>query len=225
MMQRFDGKRVVVTDADEFMGPAVSKMLREEGAQVLADTRDLTQPDAAHALIEQAGRVDVLIANLAGNYTMAPAHEATESDLSYMLARFVFPLQRLFRAVLPQMIERRQGKIVVVGSALGLRGTVLRANYCAARAAQLGLVRAAGLEAIQHNVHINATAQAFVENPTYYPPEYKSTDDFVERMKMLPAGRLSTGADAASLVLYLASGQSDFFVGQVVPYSGGFVPT
>lgn len=223
MKDRFTGARVLVTDAAEFMGPAVSEMMREEGASVIADTRDLTKEGAVEALVEEAGRVDVLIANLAAPYTLASAEVATESDLAHMLDRLMFPLQRLVRAVLPQMIERRGGKIVVVGSALALRGAALRANYAAARGAQLAYVKTVGLEAIKHNVHVNATAQAYVENPTYYPLSYQSTEDFKERMKQLPIGRLSTGPEAASLVLYLASQDSNFIVGQVFPYAGGFV--
>lgn len=223
MKDRFTGRRVLVTDAAEFMGPAVSEMMREEGAEVFADTSDLTKVGAVEALVKEVGRIDVLIANLAAPYTIASAHESTEPDLAHMLDRLMFPLQRLVRAVLPQMIERRAGKIVVVGSALALRGAVMRANYAAARGAQLAYVKTVGLEAIAHNVHVNATAQAYVENPTYYPPAYQATDDFKERMKQLPIGRLSTGREAASLVLYLASEDSNFIVGQVFPYAGGFV--
>jgi 2-keto-3-deoxy-L-fuconate dehydrogenase len=85
--------------------------------------------------------------------------------------RLVLPLHRLIRTVLPQMIERRKGKIV--GSALALRGTPMRANYAAARGAQLAYVKTVSLEAIRHNVHVNAAALAFVENPTYYSAEYR----------------------------------------------------
>lgn len=60
MAGRLEGRRVVVTDADEFMGPDIVALFREEGAEVIADTRDLTAPSAAADLIGEAGRVDVL---------------------------------------------------------------------------------------------------------------------------------------------------------------------
>jgi 2-keto-3-deoxy-L-fuconate dehydrogenase len=223
MTERFQNKRVLLTDAAAFMGPAVSELMREEGAHVLADRRDLTKPNGVESLVLEAGHVDVLIANLAAPYTMAYAHEATESDFNDMFERLVLPLHRLVRTVLPQMIERRQGKIVVVGSALALRGTPMRANYAAARGAQLAYVKTVALEAIRHNVHVNAAALAFVENPTYYSADYRNTEDFERRMRDVPIGRLATGREAASLVLYLASPESDFIVGQVIPYSGGFI--
>ena len=60
----FAGKRVVVTQAGDFMGPAITHAFAEEGATVIADERDLKDAKAAGALIAEAGRVDVLIANL-----------------------------------------------------------------------------------------------------------------------------------------------------------------
>jgi hypothetical protein len=128
MTKRFQNKRVLLTDAAGFMGPAVSELMREEGAHVLADRRDLTVPNGVESLVLEAGHIDILIANLAASYTMAYAHEATESDFNDMFERLALPLHRLVRTVLPQMIERRKGKIVVVGSALALRGTPMLAR-------------------------------------------------------------------------------------------------
>lgn len=64
MSGRLAGKRVVVTEADRFMGPALTKGLAEAGADVVADTRDQRHREAAKATIAEAGRVDALIANL-----------------------------------------------------------------------------------------------------------------------------------------------------------------
>ena len=66
MARRLEGKRVVITQASTFMGPAIAEVFSEEGADVIADDRDLTRPTAAQHLINDAGKVDVLIANLAG---------------------------------------------------------------------------------------------------------------------------------------------------------------
>jgi 2-keto-3-deoxy-L-fuconate dehydrogenase len=68
MLNRLAGRRVVVTDCNEFMGPDVAALFVEEGAEVFADARDLTQPNAAGDFIQEAGHVDVRIANLAFSY-------------------------------------------------------------------------------------------------------------------------------------------------------------
>ncbi|RUP22539.1 MAG: SDR family oxidoreductase [Methylobacterium sp.] len=223
MMQRLSGRRVVVTDCDELIGPEIAVVFREAGAEVLVDRRDLTAPQAAAELIAQAGHVDVLVANLAAPALGRLAIESDDAELDLMLDRMVRPLHRLVRAVLPQMIARHSGKIVVVGAGAALRGVPRRAVYSAARAAQHGYVRSVAMEAAPHNVQVNATAQTFVENPTYFPPAYQTTSEFQERMRGVPAGRLATAREAATFLLTLAGPESDFLVGQVFPFTGGWV--
>jgi 2-keto-3-deoxy-L-fuconate dehydrogenase len=221
--RRLEGRRVVVTDAEEFMGPDIVALFREEGAEVIADTRDLTAPSAAADLIREAGRVDVLVANLAVKLSNGLVQDIGDDEMDLMLDRLVRPLHRLTRAVLPQMTERRAGKIVVVGSASALRGSPRRSAYAAARGAQHAYVRAVGNEVAGTGVNVNATGQSFVENPTYFSPEYQKTEEFRVRLAQVPAGRLSTGREAAQFLLFLAGPESDFFFGQVFPYAGGWV--
>ena len=135
----------------------------------------------------------------------------------------VHPLFRLAHEVLPGMKERKSGKIVVYGSATGLRSMARVSAYSTARAAQVGFVKAAGLEAAPHNVQINLIAQNYVENPDYYPPELVETERFQKHLaRNVPAGRLGTGLEDAQLALFLASQQSNFIVGHALPFSGGW---
>jgi len=222
MSGRLEGKRVVITQATAFMGPAITEVFSEEGADVVADDRDLTQPAAAQQLVDEAGKIDVLIANLAGVNPKTAVTDTTDEDWSEMFDVMVHPLHRLIRAVMPQMIERRQGKIIVMGSVSALRGMPNWSAYSAARGAQLAYVQAVGVEAAANNVQVNALAQGFVENPSYFPPEYVETPELQERMKSVPAGRLATAREDALFVLFLAGDESDFFVGQVFPFAGGW---
>jgi 2-keto-3-deoxy-L-fuconate dehydrogenase len=141
MSKTLANKRVVITDVDAFMGPAIAELFAEEGADLVSDRRDLRVPSAAGDLIAEAGHVDVLIANLAATYSGSLTQDITDSEMMEMFERLVFPLHRLTRAVLPQMLERRSGKIIVVGSAAGLRGQPRRQTYSAARGAQQAYVR------------------------------------------------------------------------------------
>ena len=149
--------------------------------------------------------------------------DTTDGAWSEMFDVMVHPLHRLVRAVVPQMLERRRGKIVVMGSVSARRGMPNWSAYSAARGAQLAYVQAVGVEVAPNNVQINALAQGFVENPSYFPPDYVATPEFKERLKGVPAGHLATAREDALFVLFLASDESDFFVGQVFPFAGGWV--
>ena len=223
-MGRLDGKRVLVTQADDYMGPITLEVFAEEGAEVIADSSDLTDPSRAAALIEETGHIDVLVANLAAPANLGIAAAEMPDDIwQTMFDVMVHPLHRLFRSVLPQMYQREHGKIVVIGSATGLKALEGVVAYGAARHAQVGYVRAAGIEAARHNVQINLIAQNFVENPAYFPPEFTETDAFKQLLAThVPLGRLATAREDALFALFLASDESDFFVGQAIPFSGGW---
>jgi len=222
-MNRMSGKRVVVTQASAFMGMDIAKLFREEGADVLADDRDLKRPGSADTLIAEAGDIDVLVANLAAEQPRTSVLNTDDATFQSMYEAMVYPLHRLVRAVLPQMIERRRGKIVVVGSASGLKGMPNYCHYGSARGAQIAYVKDVGTEVAPHNVHVNLIAQTFVENATYFPPSYQATSEFQERIRGVPLGRLAYGWESAALALFLAGDESDFFVGQSFPFSGGWI--
>lgn len=166
----------------------------------------------------------MLIVNLAAPAN--PGKMAVEMDdetWAQMFDVMVHPLHRLVRAVLPEMYARRRGKIVVFGSATGLKAFEGVSAYSAARSAQVGYVRTAGSEAARHNVQINLIAQNWVENPQYYPPKVTEREAFKALLNQhVPLGRLATAREDALFALFLASDESDFFVGQAIPFSGGW---
>ena len=224
MNQTLSGKRILVTHATLFMGPTLCEVLAQHGAIVIANTDPLTDVAAAQAAVDAAGVIDVLVANLAIAAPSSLAIEASESEWRDTFAALVDPLPRLFRAVLPQMIERRSGKILVMGSAAALRGVKRTSTYAAARGAQLAYVQSVGVELAAHNVQVNAIAQNFVANPTYFPAEIQANPRFQERLKReVPLGRLVSAQEDAAFAAYLCSDSANCFVGQVFPVCGGWV--
>ncbi|WP_136420262.1 SDR family oxidoreductase [Herbaspirillum sp. ST 5-3] len=218
------GKRVLITQSSTFMGPVLCELFAQFGAEVIADERALLDPALPQAIVQAAGRIDVLIANLAIPAPTTPAVQVGDDEWRDAFAHMVDPLPRLIRAVLPQMIQRRSGKILLIGSASALRGMKRTSTYSAARGAQLSYIQAVGVEAAPHNVQINAIAQNFVENPTYFPLEVQANPAFQERLKReVPLGRLVTQQEDAQFAAYLCSDAADCFVGQVFPLCGGWV--
>jgi NAD(P)-dependent dehydrogenase (short-subunit alcohol dehydrogenase family) len=224
MSGRLAGKRVLVTQAEDYMGPATIELFREEGADVIADNSDLTQPDRCEELISSSGEINVLIANLASpNFTGIPVTELAADDWHCTFDMMVHPLHRLCQAVLPQMIAKQAGKIVVFGSATALKGMPTVTAYSAARAAQSGYIRSLGVEVAKHNIQANLIAQNYVENPVYYPPQLREKASFQKSLaRQVPLGRLATAREDALFALFLASQESNFFVGQSIPFSGGW---
>lgn len=217
-------KQVLVTHADAFMGPVLCDVFAMQGATVFADTDPLHDPEAPAAIVAAAGTVDVLVVNLAIEAPSTPAPDVGEEEWRRVFAALVDPLPRLVRAVLPQMMARRAGKILVMGSASALRGMKRTSSYSAARGAQIAYVQAVGVEVAPHNVQVNAIAQNFVENPTYFPPAVQADPRFQERLRReVPLGRLVSAREDAEFAAYLCSDAAGCFVGQVFPVCGGWV--
>ena len=224
MSELLTGKRILITQADQFMGPMLCEVLRAKGATVIADDSDLSMAGVAEKVVADSGRIDVLVANLSIPAPSTPAAQVSEEEWQAVFAALVSPLPRLCAAVLPQMVERRAGKILLMGSASALRGMKRASTYSAARGAQLAYIQAVGVEMAEHNIQINAIAQNFVENPTYFPPEVQANPRFQERLKReVPLGRLVGAQEDAEFAAYLCSELANCFVGQVFPVCGGWV--
>jgi len=223
MTAMLQGKRILVTQADEFMGPTLCEVLAAHGAEVVASKAPLAEADAAAEAVAAAGELDVLVANLALPAPSTPALEASDEEWRHVFAVLVDPLPRLVRAAAPRMAARGGGKILVIGSASALRGMRRTSTYSAARGAQLAYVQAVGVELAPQKVRINAIAQNFVDNPTYFPEEVQKNPRFQERLKReVPLGRLVSAREDAEFAAYLCSDAADCFVGQVFPISGGW---
>jgi 2-keto-3-deoxy-L-fuconate dehydrogenase len=224
MGDRLSGKRIVVTSCDSYMGPPIVELFRAEGATVIADSGALIGADEPADLIATAGEIDVLVANLDLPAYGARVRDIVDDEWQAGFDAMVHPLMRLVRAVTQQMIDRGGGSVVALTSSSPMRRMRPQAtSYVTARAAQNAFVRSAGHELAAHNVRLNAIAQNFVENETYYPPSIMENEKFLDRLKSeVPAQRLGTPRETAELALFLASDASTFTFGQVISADGGW---
>lgn len=218
------GQRVLITQAHTFMGPVLTEVFTRQGATVIADTRALADdPAAAAAAVADAGHIDVLLIHLAVPAPATAAQHIGEAEWRHVFAHMVDPMPRLVAAVLPQMLARKAGRILLMGSAAALRGQKRTGSYSAARGAQLAYMQSVALELAPQGIPFNAIAQNFVENPTYFPPEVQANPRFQERLaREVPLGRLVGAEEDALFAAYLCSPAAACFVGQVFPVSGGW---
>jgi len=235
-----------------FMGPAITEEFCREGASValhdrdqealkplgaLADRmgRDVLRLDAdlsrseeadriVDAVVARFGRLDILVNNNAHPPSGSPVEKITDAAWREMMSRLLDEPFFCLRAALRVMRPAGRGKIINMSSAAAFPGLANYAAYTAARAGVNGLTKAVGREVAGSGIQVNAIAQNYVENPTYFPPTLTADPTKVQRMlKHIPAGRLARGEESARLAVYLASEDADFFVGQVVPFAGGWV--
>jgi NAD(P)-dependent dehydrogenase (short-subunit alcohol dehydrogenase family) len=249
---KLTGKVALITNVAHFMGPAITEEFCREGASValhdrdeatlkplsalaerlgrdvLALSGDLARPAEAdraiEAVVARFGRLDILVNNNAHPPAGSPTEQVSDAAWREMMTRLLDEPFYCLRAALRVMRPAGRGKIINMSSAAAFPGLPNYAAYTAARAGVNGLTRAVGREVAKDGIQVNAIAQNYVENPTYFPPALTADPEKLARMvKHIPAGRLARGEESARLAVYLASEEADFFVGQVIPFSGGWV--
>jgi NAD(P)-dependent dehydrogenase (short-subunit alcohol dehydrogenase family) len=249
---KLTGKVALITNVSHFMGPAITEEFCREGASVALHDRDeaAVKPyaliadrlgrdvlslagdlsrsgeaeRAVEAVVGRFGRLDILVNNNAHPPSGSPVEQISDAAWREMMARLLDEPFFCLRAALRVMRPAGRGKIINMSSAAAFPGLPNYAAYTAARAGVNGLTKAVGREVAGAGIQVNAIAQNYVENPTYFPPALTGDPVRLARMvKNIPAGRLARSEESARLAVYLASEDADFFIGQVIPFAGGWV--
>ena len=160
-----EGHRVALLGRDLTALDTVRSGLTGPALSVVADVTDASAVEAAVGRVEEEwGPVEVLVSN-AGTGFAAPLVETSDDDWARMLELNLTAPFRLVRRVLPSMVSRRWGRIVVVASVVAKRGEAQVAAYAAAKHGVLGLVRAAAVEVARSGVTVNAVCPGYVDTP------------------------------------------------------------
>jgi NAD(P)-dependent dehydrogenase (short-subunit alcohol dehydrogenase family) len=243
------GRRVaLVCDASFYVGPPLARSLAERGhdlvlgdpADGLADelrglgidvetvdgVRNLSDPESAARLVEAGlarfGRIDAAAA-FSGRVITGRFLKSTLDDLHAAVRGCLEAPFHFLQAVLPSMIERDEGQVLVITSAAGARPTPGAPLYSAARAAATMLARNVAGEVARHGVQVNAVGTNFMDFPEFL--RASGADDPEVRSKIeaqVPLGRLGTVEDFASFCMPFLDGTSRFTTGQFVAYAGGW---
>ena len=212
-----------VSCIDRYMGPAIKEKFEQQDINVIAGPSQAMSESGIASLIADAGQIDILVANLAEPPMTGPVQDIETADWNRLFESMVHPLMYLVRAVVPQMLERKQGKIIAITSAAPLRGIANNAAYCAARGAQNGFIKAVGLELARSNIQANAIAQNYINNDTYYPDDILDNEKFLDHVRRnVPTNKIGAASETAQLAAYLAREDCTHMVGQVIPLAGGW---
>lgn len=240
---RLEKVTALVTGASSGIGEAVSSHFRREGARLLLTGRreqlDTVQPDdlyipgdindeafvasLAQQAAESLGTVDVVVLNH-GLQVSGPLTEMSYDDARNVLHSNLLSAFLVMKHFAPLMPDAG-GSFVCVGSRLGMVGKPEEVMYSAAKGGLIMLAKGAAIEWAPRNIRVNVVAPGLTATPIIEASFQRRADPEAyrrERETQIPLQRLATPAEIADAVLFLASSESSYVTGAVLPVDGGY---
>jgi 3-oxoacyl-[acyl-carrier protein] reductase len=232
-----DGKTALVTGASRGIGRAIALELGRAGASVVIGYRsgadeaeavakeiggravqaDVSEPDEAKRLVEEAGDLDILVNN-AGLTRDGLLARMADEDWRAVLETNLSSVFYTCRAVTRGMMKRRRGSIVNVSSIVGVHGNWGQTNYGASKAGIIGFTKSLAKELGSRNVRANVVAPGFVRTRL---TDVLPDDATTAMLQNTPLGRLGEPEDVAGAVRFLCSDDASFITGEVLLVDGG----
>ncbi len=203
---------------------AAAARLREGGAQVIGVAANVSKVDDIELLVDAAqaafGQVDILVNNAATNVHFGPVLDADDGMWMKMVETNLLSAVRLCRRVVPEMRERKAGKIINIASVAGIRPGAGQGVYGALKAALIQLTKSLAQELGPDNIQVNAIAPGLIR--TRFASVLHETPQILQAVeRSTPLGRIGEPDEIASAALYLASPASSFTTGTVLVVDGG----
>jgi 3-oxoacyl-[acyl-carrier protein] reductase len=204
------GYRVAVT-ARSGSGPEGSLTVR-------ADVTDSESLDAAIAQVEaELGPIEVLVAN-AGITKDTLLMRMTDEEFESVVNTNLNGVFRVLKRVTKSMLKAKFGRVILIGSVVGLYGSAGQVNYSATKSALVGIARSVTRELGGKNITANVVAPGFIDTDR----TAELSEELVQNYKSrIPAGRFAAPSEVAKVVRWLASDESAYISGAVIPVDGG----
>jgi len=224
--QRFakEGSVVVILDRLEKEGKKTVKEIESQGGKAVAMKVDATEgqqvKNAVGEIVKEWGRIDILINNI-GFCEIISFLESDETHWHRMLdCNLMVPL-RFCHAVLPHMINQQYGRIVNIGSIAGRQPRPGAVVYSGAKAGVIAITRSLAVAMATHNIRINCVCPGLIATAKAQKDHHENPE-YIERiMKNISLERPGQPEEIAAVVLFLASDESSYIVGQSVNVDGG----
>jgi NAD(P)-dependent dehydrogenase (short-subunit alcohol dehydrogenase family) len=250
-MGKLENKVAVITGGSGGIGRATAKKMLAEGAEVLiidvdsdalAEAKneiqedklhifqaDVTKPEEVQAYADEAkklfGRVDIFFNNAGVEGVVKPLDEypleTFDQIVNVNIKGVFYGLQSIF-----PLMKEKGGSVIITSSVAGLTGTPNVLPYVASKHANIGMMRSAAMEGAPHNIRVNTINPSPVDNRMMRSLEEGFAPGQAEAAKKnfeqsIPLGRYGKNEDMAHAVVFLASDESEFITGTVIPVDGG----
>jgi 3-oxoacyl-[acyl-carrier protein] reductase len=229
-----DTKVALITGGNRGIGLAIAEKFRQDGYQVVVTHRsgsapqglegvimDVTDSDSVNNAVktieEKYGRIDVLVAN-AGITKDGLVMRMSDEDFESVVETNLMGAFRVARACTRGMLKQKSGRIIFVGSVVGMLGSAGQVNYAATKSGLIGMARSFARELGSRGITANVVAPGFVETDMTQVLDEKRKAEIIGAV---PLARFATPNEVAGVVAFLASPEAAYITGAVIPIDGG----
>ena len=225
---------VLITGGNRGIGYAIAKEFVAAGHKVAVTVRKGSGPDGAlsvkadvlysgsldSAIAEveaKLGPIEVLVAN-AGITKDTLLLRMSDEDFEEVINTNLNGVFRIMKRATKSMIKQRFGKVLLIGSVVGLLGSPGQINYSASKSALVGMARSISRELGGRGITANVVAPGFIDTDMTSELSAEQQKDYLSR---IPAGRFASPEEVAKVVSWLASDDAAYITGAVIPVDGG----
>ena len=229
-----DAKVALITGGNRGIGLAIAQKFKEDGYQVVVTHRsgsapqgldgiimDVTDSDSVNSAVasveEKYGCIDVLVAN-AGITKDGLVMRMSDEDFESVMETNLMGAFRVARACTRGMLKAKSGRMIFVGSVVGMLGSAGQVNYAATKSGLIGMARSFARELGSRGITANIVAPGFVETEMTQVLDEKRKAEIIGAV---PLARFASPSEVAGVVAFLASPEAAYITGAVIPIDGG----
>ena len=214
-----EGARVAIIDIDGPAAQAAAAQMGQDPLAIAADVSSENDVDRAFAqVVDQLGRLDILINNAGIVGSDTPVHDLQVSDWDRVLDINLKGTFLCSRAAVRYMIPQKSGVIASMASISGKEGNANMAPYSVSKAGIIGFTKTLAKEMLEHGIRVNCVAPALIDSPLLDGMEAERVEFLTSK---IPLGRLGRPEEVAAMILFLVSDASTFTTGACLDISGG----
>lgn len=220
------GAKVVISSRKQDVCDQVSKEINEQygKGKTVAIAANISSKENLQNLVDETnrafGKIDVLVCNAASNPYYGPMADISDDQFSKILSNNIIANNWLVSMVVPQMIERKDGSIIIVSSIGGLKGSTTIGAYCVSKAADMQLARNLACEYGKHNVRVNCIAPGLIKTD-FAKALWDNPETLEKSTARSPLLRIGIPDEIAGAAVFLGSAAGNFMTGQSMVIDGG----